>query len=170
MRKVLSGLVCAVVMTTAACGTSATGSSAAPAPSCLRTVNIGDVTLPEGNPVGHTLLQPFVFPVRSSGCAAAGTMTYQTVDDNAVAGSDYGPVSGTMAFTAGDTTPRSVTVQVIMDRTPEPDERFLVVICPASNDIRTGLPGIGTIRNDDGGAAAAPVSFPALRANYGCGQ
>jgi hypothetical protein len=63
---------------------------------------------------------------------------YVTVDGSATAGQDYFAAAGTLTFAAGETT-RTLTVLVIGDAPPEPNETFLVSLSNASNSTtRTG--------------------------------
>jgi hypothetical protein len=55
----------------------------------------------------------------------AVTVNYATADGTATAGSDYGAVSGRLAFAPGETT-KTIAVPVYGDRRPESDETFLV--------------------------------------------
>ena len=73
---------------------------------------------------------------------------------NATAGSDYtGPTSGTLSFTAGQTT-KFVTQTVSGDATVEPSETFKVTLSSPTNAILGDATGLGTIRDDD--ASSAP--------------
>ncbi|QNP58738.1 IPTL-CTERM sorting domain-containing protein [Paenacidovorax monticola] len=95
-------------------------------------------------------------------------MEWFTADDSATAPSDYQQASGTLNWSAGDSSPRTITVLVKGDTAVEPDERFSVFLANASGAI---LPpgsreGVGTITNDDGGTMPPPGggahSVPAL--------
>ena len=55
------------------------------------------------------------------------TVAYTTADGSATAGSDYVPTSGTLHFAEGQTS-LPISVQVIGDTVPEPDETFYVLI------------------------------------------
>jgi len=76
------------------------------------------------------------------------TVNFATADGSAFAGSDYVATSGTLTFAPGTTT-QPVTVNVIGDTTPEPNETFFVNLSsPTNATIATGT-GTGTILNDD---------------------
>ena len=84
--------------------------------------------------------------------ASARTVTvdYATVDDTARADADYTPVSGTLAFAAGQTS-RTIAVPVIGDAVDEPDEQFTVTLSAAVDATvdPDGRTATGTINNDD---------------------
>jgi hypothetical protein len=86
------------------------------------TLTVGDVTLMEGTSgvqyatVPVTLTEPL---------NKTFTVSYQTRDSTAVAGSDYQAVSGTLTFTTGETE-KTILVPVYGDQVPEYDESFWV--------------------------------------------
>ena len=115
------------------------------------TLSVGDATVTEGNS-GSTSAS---FAVTLSQ-ASAGTVTvgYSTVNGTATAGSDYTATSGTLTFTAGQTT-KTVTVPVTGDTVVEPNETFyLSLATPTGATILDGQ-GTGTITNDDTAAASS---------------
>jgi hypothetical protein len=50
--------------------------------------------------------------VRNGGSDGAATLAYQTYDDSAVGGTDYTTTNGTLAWTAGDSSPRQITIPI----------------------------------------------------------
>jgi hypothetical protein len=82
--------------------------------------------------------------------AASSTVSvgYATANGTAAAGSDYTATSGTLSFTAGQTS-RVVTVPVLGDATIEADETFNVNLSSAAGATIADGQGVGTIRNDD---------------------
>ena len=84
-----------------------------------------------------------------------GTMTvaYTTADGSATAGSDYVPTSGTLHFAEGQTS-LPISVQVIGDTVPEPDETFYVLISSPDGNVQIEADGKSrvVIQNDDGKA------------------
>ena len=97
----------------------------------------------------------FVFTVTKTGMTAGtSSVDYATADGSAtVADSDYVATSGTINFTAAQTS-QEVTVQVNGDTKFEQDENFTVVLSNVMNDRGQrveGAPagGVGTIVNDD---------------------
>ena len=109
-------------------------------------LRINNVSKAEGNS-GTT---PFSFTVSLSP-ASAGTVTvkYATANDTATAGSDYTAASGTLTFVPGETS-KMVTVNVIGDTIPEPNETFFVNLSSPSGATLFDGQGLGTILNDDG--------------------
>ena len=76
------------------------------------------------------------------------SVTFQTEDGTATAGSDYVATSSTVSFTGGLTT-STVTVSLIDDELVEGDETFAAVLSPVVNALIGDGTGTGTILNDD---------------------
>ena len=111
----------------------------------LSALSINDVTLSEGNS-GTT---SFNFTVTLAPAAAFPvTINYATADGTAIAGTDYQPASGSLTFTAGQTT-KTVSVLVNGDVTTEPNETFVVNLFNPGNASISDAQGLGTITNDD---------------------
>ncbi|MCZ2340934.1 MAG: hypothetical protein LC104_03960 [Bacteroidales bacterium] len=112
------------------------------------TVAITNVTANEGDS-GNT---PFTFAVTlSNPTDQTVTINYTTIDDSAIAGSDYTAQSGTLTFNPGVTS-QFVTVLVTGDNSFEPDEVFHVELSGATNAVIPGggtISATGTITNDD---------------------
>jgi hypothetical protein len=106
-------------------------------------IAVADLALDEGQ-AGPTLAH---VPVTLSGADAA-TVDFTTGDGTATAGTDYLATSGTLTFTPGTST-QFVTVSVVGDATPEPDETFRVLLSNAQGAPIVDGVGIVTIRNDD---------------------
>jgi hypothetical protein len=125
-----------------------------------RRVSIGNVRHLEGTTVGAVAYTPFVFKVTSTGCARAGLVHYST--NTGTAGkSDFVSVNSTVTFASGDLSTRQITVNVVRDARPEPNENFLVVLClPVGHTVIGAKTGTGTILNDDGPAPAPPAAVP----------
>ena len=83
------------------------------------------------------------------------TVNYATADDTASAGTDYVAQTGTLSFTAGQTS-KTISVIVNGDTTVEPTETFLVNLSSPSGATLADAQGQGTITNDD-----APPPLPA---------
>ena len=113
----------------------------------LHTVSVSDVSQNEGT--------SFVFTVSLSEAAPPGgaTVDYATTENTASASSDYTPVSGTLGFSAGESS-KSIEVITIADNTLEANETFTLSLSnPTGTDISLGdNTGIGTILNDDAAA------------------
>jgi hypothetical protein len=109
-------------------------------------VTINSVSKKEGNS-GTTA---FVFTLALSGSPLSTvTVDWATGGGTAAAVSDYVPASGTVSFAPGVTT-RTVTVQVVGNTVPEPNETFFVNLSnPSPNAYLGNSQGVGTIANDD---------------------
>ena len=110
-----------------------------------RVLRITDVIQMEGNAATSV----FTFTVSLSS-ASTGTVTvkYATANGSAAAGSDYTATSGTLTFSAGQTT-KCVTVSVVRDTTLEPNEAFVVNLSAPVGATLFQWRGVGTILNDD---------------------
>jgi|GEM_PF-1654959 len=112
-------------------------------------VSIDDVTGPEGN----SGVTNYVFTVSFEPATPAGPdlqLQFRTEDGTAtVADADYEETAGTLTIPAG-TSSLTITVPVIGDTKPEPDERFAVVLRnPSTPLLVTDNRGIGTILTHD---------------------
>ncbi len=127
----------------------------------------------EGNANGTAILslqleEPLTLPVE---------LAYSTLSGTAVAGEDFQPVAGRLAFAPGQQT-NLIAIPIVGDRRLEPTEFFSVDLFDAFGMLLPGVPPTVTLRNDD--APASPVavlgrepdgrlviSFPSeLGANY----
>jgi hypothetical protein len=125
-------------------------------PGATPALGINDVSVREGD-VGTTNAT-FTLSL-SAASAQPVTVVAQTADGTATAGSDYtrvGPL--TLQFAPGVTT-QTVSVPIVGDTIPEPDETFVVNLSTPTNATIGDGQGLGTIRNDDG--APAPEAAPA---------
>jgi large repetitive protein len=109
-------------------------------------VTISDVSKKEGDS-GTTA---YVFTVAVSGSPMSTvTVDWATGGGTASAVSDYVPANGTVSFAPGVTT-KTVTIQVVGDTGPEPNETFFVNLSnPSPNAYIFDPQGVGTIVNDD---------------------
>ena len=115
------------------------------------TVSIGDASVWEGT--GFPVTTSFAVTLRT-GAQEAVSVGYTVTAGSATAGTDYtGPTSGTLSFTAGQTT-KFVTQTITGDSTVEPSETFNVALSSPTNAILGDATGLGTIRDDD--ASSAP--------------
>jgi len=73
---------------------------------------------------------------------------YATAGGTATAGGDYQARSGTLTIPAGQTT-GTISVQVLGDRLPEPDETFFVNLSGATNATIADGQSVGTIVDDE---------------------
>ena len=102
----------------------------------------------EGN-AGTTLL---TFTVTlSAAYDQTVTVNYATQNGTAIAGEDYLATSGMLTFAPGETT-KTITVEVLGDTTPEPNETFSVNLSGASANasIAAFYYASGGILDDDG--------------------
>lgn len=86
------------------------------------------------------------------------TVSYQTVDGTAVAGSDYVSASGIVTFTSSASS-QSITLNTIGDTTAESNETFNVVLQqPEGADLGSNSVFVVTITNDDSTPTPTPSS------------
>ncbi len=109
------------------------------------------VTAPASKNEGNSGPTQFVFTVNLSGESSTPvTVAYNTSDGIATAGSDYNAASGTLTFSANETS-KTVTVNVIGDTIYEGDETFRLVLSSpggATLDSNTSS-ATAVILNDD---------------------
>ena len=118
------------------------GSPPSPLPPTLR---IGDVTVTEG----HAGTRSATFTVTLSAPSAEPVnVQYTTADGTATAGSDYLAGSGTLTIPADQTT-GTITVPVIGDRLPEPNESLFVNLTNATNATIADGQGVSAIMDDE---------------------
>jgi chitinase len=98
---------------------------------------------------GNTGTRTASFTVTLSAASAQTvTVAYATAGGTATAGSDFLSTSGTLTFAPGETG-KTIAVQVVGDRLPEPTETFVVTLSgPTNAYIATGQ-GNGTIVDDE---------------------
>lgn len=121
-------------------------------------ISIDDITVNENDGTA-------TFTVNLSEVSAADvTVDFATADGTAIAGSDYTSTSGTLIFTAGETS-QSVTVNIADDALVEPDETFAVNLSNAAGAAIADDIGTGTILNDDQDQPAPNTVFFTLSNN-----
>ena len=76
------------------------------------------------------------------------TVNYATQDGSATAGQDYTSKSGTLTFTAGETS-KTVSVSVLSDSIDEGNETFKLKLSSPSGAVLTDSEATGTIENSD---------------------
>ncbi len=125
------------------------------------TLNIGDVTLAEGDPPGTTT---FTFAVTLTAPAGPGGVTFDiatadgTAQDDNPAAEDNDYVAQSLAgqsIAMGSTGPYNFSVTVNRDTTVEPNETFFVNVTNVTGATVTDSQGQGTIVNDD--VALTPI-------------
>jgi subtilisin family serine protease len=109
-------------------------------------LTISDVSVTEGN-AGTT---PATFTVTLSAAAASTvTVDYTTANGTAVAPGDYMSGTGTLTFTAGETS-KTITIDVAGDLLLESTETFTVNLTNASSNALIGDgQGVGSILDND---------------------
>ena len=114
-------------------------------------ISINDVNIAEGN----NSIKNLEFKVSLSNAGQQPiTVDYTTVEDTALAGSDYTSTQGTLTIEAGETE-KTIVVPIIGDTNEELKETFFVDLSNPSNAVIKDGRGIGTIDNDDGDAPTA---------------
>ena len=84
------------------------------------------------------------------------TVEFQTADGTAEAGSDYTASTGTLTFTAGQTT-QTISVSTVDDEVEEETEAFTVTLSnPTGGATLDDATGTGTITDDDGVGGTTP--------------
>ena len=106
---------------------------------------VNDVTLAEGN--SGTTYANFTVTLSQSSTSTV-TVSYATANGTATSGSDYGSTTGTLTFTAGQTS-KTVSVPIYGDTTVESNETFYLNLSGATNATIADNQGLGTITNDD---------------------
>jgi hypothetical protein len=115
------------------------------------TVSIADASVVEGS--GGTRDIQFAVTL-SSAVAHPVSVAWETASGTALAGQDFAWSSGTVTFPPGVTS-RTVTVTIVGDGTPEPDESFRVVLGGTAGVVLGDASAEGRIVNDD--ASGGPV-------------
>jgi chitinase len=128
----------------------------------LPRLQIGDATVTEGNT--GTVSATFTVTL-SAASNQPITVAYATADHNATAGSDYQAASGTLTFAPNEIS-KTVTVLVIGDRLPEPNEYFKVNLSGPTNAGIADGQGVGIIGDYEPRVSISDVT----RAEGGKGQ
>jgi len=110
-------------------------------------ISINDVTVTEGNT--GTKLATFTVTL-SNPSSQTVTVTWQTADGTATAGSDYVAVPATVLTFNPNVTSNQVSVTINGDTTGEPNETFFVNLTSPTGGASIGDgQGLGTIQDDD---------------------
>jgi serine protease AprX len=118
--------------------------AAGPAPA-TPTISVEDVRVTEG----RSGRKPVTFTVTLSQTSTAQVnVSYGTADGTASAGSDYVAASGSLTFAAGERS-KAVAIQVVGDKTAEPDETFALNLSAPVNATLARGAATATIVNDD---------------------
>lgn len=106
------------------------------------TISIDDASTTEGLPTVKFTA------TLSQSSARTITVDYATADGTAKAASDYTAASGTLTFTAGETS-QTVSVKIPDDSLSEDDEKFTLKLSNAANATIKTAEGTGTIKDND---------------------
>jgi uncharacterized repeat protein (TIGR01451 family) len=110
-------------------------------------LTVDSVEVPEGQP-GQTNYARFVLRLDRP-LPNPASVEVSTTDGTALAGPDYEPLSPTtFTFLPGQTN-LTVTVPIVGDPEPEPDETFFLLLAKPHNVILTADRATATIRDDD---------------------
>ncbi|MET0238817.1 MAG: Ig-like domain-containing protein [Sphingobium sp.] len=118
------------------------------------TASISDAQIAEGNAGTRTLTFTITLDKAAVGPVS---VSYQTVDGSAAAGSDYNAASGIVQFAAGDTS-KTISITVRGDMAAEMDENFILKLLTATGGRIGDGEGTGTILNDDQNQAPVAVA------------
>jgi hypothetical protein len=125
---------------------------------------VSDATVVETN-AGTPVLQFFVY--RSPGTPATVTVNYQTADGTAGA-ADFIARSGTLTFTANDTS-QGLPVSVVADTTYEGNETMTLNLSGPVGGVIGDAQGVGTITDDDAPPALTVGDATLAEGNAGNG-
>ena len=112
-------------------------------------LTISNATVTEGDTAEFTA-------ALGSNAGQSVTVTYDTVDGTAAAGSDYTDTSGPLTLAPGDT--ETISVDTIEDTTAEQTETFTVTLTDSSNVVVASA--TGTINDDDSAPPPPPPPPP----------
>ena len=108
-------------------------------------ISVSDIKVAEGD-AGTA---PAVFNVTlSAPSTATVSAKFATADGSATAGKDYQAATGTITFAAGERT-KTISVNVIGDKTDEPDETFALVLSEPQGATLQKAVGGGLITDDE---------------------
>lgn len=79
--------------------------------------------------------------IRSGNAAGSVSVSYQTVDGTALAGTDYQSTSGTLTWADGDSLPKSISVSVIGTERPA-EKNFSISLSAAMGGATLGTPSV----------------------------
>ena len=127
--------------------------------------SVNDPSIAEGAS-GSTTLQ-FTVSLNNPAPAGGATIDYATSNGTATAGSDYTAASGTLSFSAGETS-KTIDVTVSGEMMVEVDETVIITLSnPTGTSVIIGdTTGTGTITNDD----TTTVTIADINANENSGK
>jgi hypothetical protein len=131
------------------------------APATLPTLSINNATVTEGDNGGPTVTVTLTV-TRSGDTSGTSTVNWATANGTALSGSDYTAASGTLTFSAGQSS-KTITITIAADKKVEPAEAFTVTLSNATGATITTASGTVNILDNDGAlfATAAGASASA---------
>lgn len=118
-------------------------------------VRITDHLFTEGN--NGTTTTTFTVTL-SAASSQTISVTYATANGSATAGDDYQARSGTLVFAPGEIS-KTISIPIIGDRLPEPNETFFINLSNATNATIADGQGVGTIIDDEPRISIGDVSM-----------
>jgi len=82
---------------------------------------------------------------RTGAATGAASVRYATENGTAAAGSDYAVAAGMVAWAAGDTSDKMLTIPITPDTSGEPSETFTVTLSSPAGDAALGTPVSATV-------------------------
>lgn len=127
----------------------------------VRILNPGVLAFKSGSAVvGEGTSPVSLIVTRSGGTAGSATVKYATLDKTALAGQDYKARTGTLSWSDGDATDKTINVRILDDALTESNEVFKVRLSDATG-ATLGAPRVAKVKitaNAKGAdAGAAPV-------------
>ncbi len=92
--------------------------------------------------------------LRSQGSKGAISVNYATVSGSAVSGSDFQATNGQLSWPDGDTSDRTISVNITNDSADESSETFTISLSSPSNGSRLGSPSNATVTIIDNDVAS----------------
>lgn len=136
----------------------------AASPPGTESLSIEPVTVDEGN----TGTKSAGFVVRLSRASTKTvTVSYQTNNGSAIAGSDFLGTSGMLTFAPG-TTAQTIVVPIVGDTVAEGNETFSVSLSRPTNAVIGSTSATGTIRDDDAPRSSVSVALK-INDDWGAG-
>lgn len=108
----------------------------------IPSISVGNVAVAEGVGVASVTV------ALSASSASIVTVDFTTANGTAVSGSDYGPASGTLTFSPGETS-KLITVTILDDATQEANETILINLTNPTGATLANSQGIITINASD---------------------
>jgi hypothetical protein len=115
------------------------------------------------------VLTPFTFTVVSSGCPLPGAIGFTTVPFTA-GRDDVVMKQGVVEFRAGDLSQLPITVLVIPDSQPEPNECFAVLVTPQSSTVQIKTNEAAGIVVDDDQQKPGSSTKPPVTREFHCSE